>query len=296
MYTWRPQLGLMQGWSLAAKVAYVVGLWVFLLLTWEHTYLNFQHPEPQSYIESNPVIHYPYVAFCPPASHTNIEFLTYDCQLREGHDVVSCDADPATVTGANDTRHCVLFNTNHLTISREDGREWNELELKATFNVNWTAGNHIWELELGCDQAQYRRHSGRLTSFYSWLMRVPYFPVDDVAGDAVATRALFSSEWEKSKKTVASWYYVYSMSHLPLANPEPPVRRVHRDTNKSGLGQFMVHTVLTVDSYSKQKWYKKPKRFIAASGVGKVAAGLALWIAGGSMLKIRNLDEFVAAL
>jgi len=181
----------------------------------------------------------------PPTS--SLRWLAGECGLSFQDQLVKCNSKlkgyrgwapddfhgrTADAAERKDGGECIEFGTHWTDIREEWSASWNEVSLRASFEID-DDSDDLWdelrEVELGYRPAEWKLEERKdtLDRYYYPLLRVPYFVVDGTSHGSgtsgVATRAYLGEEVEKTLKTGEKNWWVYGAVQTPVDNATLPV-------------------------------------------------------------------------
>lgn len=262
-------------------------------------------PPTQRVVRNVEELRLPRLYFCPADRRRmgHLKWLAFECILTYRDDRTTCPARLQSYEGlAPDDFHqnhpeahgggspekysggeCLEFGTHMIGIRKEWSASWNEISLRASFNVPPTVGvaNALQEMELGYMPTEWiighRAHT--IERWYYPLLRVPLFFLDQAQHTCVATRCYIAKEVDQGLAHTGRFWYSYGAVQVAVENatlPREPLTRESADVPQVHSAETsrrtgIVHVVVSIEDFQQYEFQVSSSLYPLLAVFGQIA-------------------------
>lgn len=287
----------------ASTIACGIALWLlFVLLELHHLCLT--EPPTQHVERDLDLLRLPPLYFCP--TNTSLKWHSFECLLSFKDDRNNCPVrlqfyrglTPTYFQGHGGDGHaaCLEFGTHMIGVRAEWSAAWNEITLRASFELEEGPGraDALQEVELGYLPSEWQigARSSSLNRYYYPLLRVPmFFLTPPSRGPGVATRTYLAEEFDRSLAEIGQYFYTYGGIQIPITHASMPIQGFFVDdvhvvdwlVNDTGRRFGVVHVIITLEEFQAFEFRETTRFFPLLKAVGSITGvgALLFWLLVG---------------
>jgi len=178
---------------------------------------------------------------------------------------------------------CLEFGTHMIGVRQEWSASWNEISLRASFEMPPTFGvpNALQEIELGYMPTEWitGHRDKTMERWYYPMLRVPTFFLDQAHSTCVATRCYIAKEVDQGLAHTGRFWYTYGAVQVAVENatlPREPIARQTADVPQvpSAAGARrtgIVHVVVSIEDFQQYEFQVSSSLYPLLAVLGQIA-------------------------